>query len=97
MTALTKKEKFRERVAQPLVQQISEARILMGNGNALEIIHNLWKSSPLGMMKLEASLQPKNVHVKQYHRINFVEVPKKEQLPADMEENIIDISPIPNC
>ena len=95
MSVSLKKRKLDERVAEPLNQKIRRVLERMGDGNnGDEIIRNCIIKDPMAVLRISASLEPKNVHVKQDHRINFVRVPPKQALPETIESNIVDITPI---
>jgi hypothetical protein len=94
MTVSLKRQKFNEKVAESL--NLKFRRVLEQMGGDI-VVRNMIKSSPSKALSIMASLEPKNVHVQQEHRINFVQTPKKEALPEGLDENIIDITPIPNC
>ena len=94
MAISLKRQKFYDRLAEPLNAKMRRVFEQMG-GDLL--VRNFIADSPEQALTLMASLEPKNVHVKQDHRINFVSTPIKQKLPDDLEENIIDVTPIPNC
>lgn len=91
MSLSLKKQKFFDKVTEPL--NIKMRRVLETMGGD-ELIRNFIREHPTKAFSTLASLEPKNVNVKQEHRINFVKIPPKAEIPEDVESNIIDVTPI---
>jgi hypothetical protein len=91
MTLTVKKQKFLDKINEPLNLKMRRVLETMGGD---ELIRNFIKEHPTKAFSTLASLEPKNVNIKQEHRINFVKIPPKAELPENIESNIIDVSPI---
>ena len=91
MTLTVKKQKFLDKINEPLNLKMRSVLETMGGD---ELIRNFIKEHPTKAFSTLASLEPKNVNIKQEHRINFVKIPPKAELPDNVESNIIDVTPI---
>jgi len=91
MTLTVKKQKFLDKINEPLNLKMRRVLETMGGD---ELIRNFIKEHPTKAFSTLASLEPKNVNIKQEHRINFVKIPPKAELPDNVESNIIDVTPI---
>jgi len=92
MALSLKKQKFLDKCIEPL--NVKMRRVLEQMGGD-ELIRNYIKEHPSKAFSTLASLEPKNVNVKQEHRINFVKIPQKAGIPENIKtENIIDVTPI---
>ena len=91
MSLTLKKQKFLDKISEPLNSKMRRVLETMGGD---ELIRNYIKEHPTKAFSTLASLEPKNVHVKQEHRINFVKIPPKAELPENIESNIIDVTPM---
>tara|TARA_R110000824_G_scaffold356891_1_gene544195 strand:+ start:369 stop:653 length:285 start_codon:yes stop_codon:yes gene_type:complete len=94
MAISLKRQKFYDKLSEPLG---SKLRRVLEQSDGDTIVRNIMINDPTKFLSLMATLEPKNVHVKQEHRVNYVSTPIKQILPADLEENIIDVTPIQNC
>jgi len=91
MTLTVKKQKFLDKINEPLNLKMRRVLETMGGD---ELIRNFIKEHPTKAFSTLASLEPKNVNIKQEHRINFVKIPPKAELPENIESNIIDVTPM---
>ena len=90
MTLSVKKQKFLDKVSEPL--NIKMRRVLETMCGD-ELIRNYIKEHPSKALTTLASLEPKNVNVKQEHRINFVTIPQKANIPENVKtDNVIDVT-----
>jgi len=94
MAISLKRQKFYDKLSEPLGAKFR--RVLEQSGGDT-LVRNILINDPAKFLSLMATLEPKNIHVKQDHRINYVSTPIKQILPENLEENIIDVTPIPNC
>lgn len=89
-----KKQKFLDKISEPLNAKMRRVLEQMGGD---ELIRNYIREHPAKAFSTLATLEPKNVNVKQEHRINFVKIPPKAELPEDIESNVIDVTPTPTA
>lgn len=71
-----------------LLQRFDKA-LRIGGGD--KVVMDFMKNERKKFFELYASMQPKNVSVKQEHTINFVELPPKAPLPSLPEPEVIDV------
>jgi hypothetical protein len=91
MSLSLKKQKFLDKLSEPLNSKMRRVLETMGGD---ELIRNFIREHPTKAFTTLASLEPKNVTVKQEHRINFVKIPPKAEIPENVESNVIDVTPI---
>ena len=89
-TLSVKKRKFLDKISEPLNSKMRRVLEQMGGD---ELIRNYIREHPSKAFSTLATLEPKNIHVQQEHRINFVQLPQKTSLPEEIETNVIDITP----
>ncbi len=77
-----------KRQSTTLLERFDKA-LKVGGGD--KVVLEFMKTDKKKFFELYASMQPKNVSVKQEHTINFVELPPKAPLPALPDPEIIDV------
>jgi len=61
------------------------------NGGGDKVVMDFMKTERKKFFELYASMQPKNVSIKQEHNINFVQLPPKNKLPVLPDIEVIDV------